>query len=78
MAFADVLRRWGLVVPVGRLPLFAEALGTVGVAERDPVYWAGRATLVNRPEDIAAFDGAFHQFWLGGPPPSGSSPGPSP
>ncbi len=69
VAFADVLRRWGLVVPVGRLPLFAEALGTVGLTERDPVYWAGRATLVHRPEDIAAFDGAFNQFWLGGPPP---------
>ena len=69
VAFADVLRRWGLVVPVGRLPLFAEALGTVGISERDPVYWAGRATLVQRPEDISAFDGAFDQFWLGGPPP---------
>jgi len=69
VAFAHVLRRWGLVIPVGRLPLFAEALGTVGIAERDPVYWAGRATLVHRPEDIAAFDGAFTQFWEGGPPP---------
>ena len=69
VAFAHVLRRWGLRVPVGRLPLYASALGAVGVATRSSVYWAGRATLVNRPEDIAAYDGAFAQFWEGGPPP---------
>jgi len=34
------------------------------------VYWAGRATLVTRPEDLAAYDGAFTQFWEGGPPPT--------
>jgi len=70
VAFAHVLRRWGVRVPVGRLPLFAAALGAVGVASRSAVYWAGRATLVNRPEDIPAYDGAFRQFWEGGPPPT--------
>ena len=29
------------------------------------VYWAGRATLVHRPEDIAAYDRAFAAFWVG-------------
>jgi hypothetical protein len=33
------------------------------------VYWAGRATLLHRPEDIAAYDGGFRQFWLGARPP---------
>ncbi|HVM67381.1 MAG TPA: VWA domain-containing protein [Acidimicrobiales bacterium] len=70
VAFAHVLRRWGLAVPVGRLPLFAAALGSVGVSSRSAVYWAGRATLVTRPEDIGAYDGAFAQFWEGGPPPT--------
>ena len=69
VAFSHVLRRWGVPVPVGRLPLFASALGEVGVSSRSAVYWAGRATLVNRPEDIPAYDGAFAQFWEGGPPP---------
>src|SRR5260370_1125251 len=69
VAFTHVLRRWGLVVPVGRIPLYAEALGVVGVDSRDGVYWAGRATLVSRPGDIAAYAGACDQFWLGGPPP---------
>ena len=55
VAFAHVLRRWGLTIPVGRLPLYAEALGVTGVASRQAVYWAGRATLVSRAEDIRAY-----------------------
>ncbi len=36
---------------------------------RAGVYWAGRATLVRRPEDIAAYDRAFAAvFWAAGPP----------
>ena len=31
--------------------------------DRDDVYWAGRATLVRRPEDIDVFDRAFRVFW---------------
>ena len=55
--------------PVGRLPLYAEALGAVGTwPHASAVYWAGRATLVTAPEDLAAYDGAFDQFWLGGRP----------
>jgi len=59
-----------VVIAVGRLPLYAEALGAVDLSSRSAVYWAGRATLISRPEDLAAYDGAFDQFWLGGPPPS--------
>jgi uncharacterized protein with von Willebrand factor type A (vWA) domain len=70
VAFAHVLRRWGLTIPVGRIPLYAEALGVTGIASRRGAYWAGRATLVSRAEDIGAYDGAFHQFWEGGPPPT--------
>jgi uncharacterized protein len=69
VAFAHVLRRWGIVIPVGRLPLYAEALGAIDLSSRAAVYWAGRATLVTRPEDLAAYDAAFAQFWEGGPPP---------
>ncbi|MGH9060863.1 MAG: vWA domain-containing protein, partial [Acidimicrobiales bacterium] len=31
---------------------------------RDAVYWAGRATLVRRHEDIAVYDRVFDSFWL--------------
>ena len=44
---------------------FAEALGIVGLDSRDDVYWAARATLVRRPEDLEPFDRAFAVFFDG-------------
>jgi uncharacterized protein with von Willebrand factor type A (vWA) domain len=35
------------------------------MARREAVYWAGRATLVRRPEDIDGYDRVFQAFWLG-------------
>jgi uncharacterized protein with von Willebrand factor type A (vWA) domain len=65
VAFARVLRGAGLDVPVGRAVTFAEALTLVGVDRSGAVYWAGRTTLVARPEDIPAYDRAFNAFWRG-------------
>jgi hypothetical protein len=67
VAFARLLRSAGLEVPVGATLTFARALACVGLARRDAVYWAGRATLVSRPEDTAAFDRAFAAFWAARP-----------
>jgi uncharacterized protein with von Willebrand factor type A (vWA) domain len=63
VAFARVLRGAGLEVPVGATLTFTRALGCVGLASRSGVYWTGRATMLNRPEDIAVFDRAFAVFW---------------
>jgi uncharacterized protein len=63
VAFARVLRRSGIDVPVGATLTFAEALGCVGLSTRDGVYWAARATMVNRPDNLAVFDRAFAVFW---------------
>ena len=63
VAFARVLRGAGLDVPVGATLGFARALDCVGLATASGVYWAGRATLVRRPDDIAAYDRAFEAFW---------------
>jgi uncharacterized protein with von Willebrand factor type A (vWA) domain len=65
VAFARVLRGADLAVPVSAVVSFAEALGAVGLDHRDAVYWAGRSTLVHRPEDHALFDRAFRVFWDG-------------
>jgi len=65
VAFAGVLRGLGLEVPVGAVVTFAEALGAVGMTDRATVYWAGRATLVRRPQDVEIFDRGFDAFWLG-------------
>ncbi len=63
VAFVRLLRAAGVEVSVGATLTFAEALGCVGLVSREGVYWAGRATVVNRPEDIAMFDRAFAVFW---------------
>ena len=63
VAFARVLRGAGLDVPVGATLGFARALDCVGLGTESGVYWAGRATLVCRPDDIAVYDRAFDAFW---------------
>jgi len=62
-AFIQALRGAGLIVPIGSAVLYAEALSRVGLAQPDRVYWAGRATLVRRPEDIETYDRIFTDFW---------------
>ena len=63
VAFTRVLRRAGLRVPTSSTHTFAEALCATGLDDRDGTYWAGRATLVRRPEDIATYDRAFAVFF---------------
>ena len=63
VAFTRVLRGAGLTVPTSSTIAFGEALGCTGLDDRDQVYWAGRATLVRRPEDHEIFDRAFAVFF---------------
>ncbi len=63
VSFVAALRRAGLSIPVGSTVSYVEALGAVGVADRSAVYWAGRATLVVHPEEVAIYDGVFEAFW---------------
>jgi len=63
VAFARILRGAGVDVPVGRAVTFAQALALTGVNRSGPVYWAGRTTLLGRPEDIPVYDRAFEAFW---------------
>jgi uncharacterized protein len=63
VAFARLLRAADLEVPVGSVTTFVDALGRVGLSDRDRVFWAGRATLVRRPEDHPVYDRAFRVFW---------------
>ncbi len=66
--FARVLRGAGLSVPIGSVLAFADALVAVGLGHRDRVYWAGRATLLRRPEDRPLYDRAFAVYWEGRQP----------
>ncbi len=63
VAFTRVLRGTGLNVPISATIAFSEALAALGLDAREHAYWAGRATLVQRPEDTDAYDRAFRAFW---------------
>src|SRR5687767_6914948 len=63
VAFVRLLRRLGVDAAVGSSVAFAQALGQLGVDRAGAVYWAGRATLVHRPEDVPTYDRAFAAFW---------------
>ncbi|MBS1886176.1 MAG: VWA domain-containing protein [Actinobacteria bacterium] len=55
VALGAELRREGITVGVDRSRSFAEAAALSG-----DLYWAGRATLIGREEDIAVYDRVFH------------------
>lgn len=68
VSFARRLRADGMAVPTGSVALFVSALSELDPADRDSLYWAGRAVLVKRPEDIDTFDRVFRSVWLRQPP----------
>ncbi len=63
VGFVRVLRGLDVAVPLDSLLAFVEALGLVGLDDREKVYWAARATLVRAQEEIAVFNRAFVVFW---------------
>jgi hypothetical protein len=63
VGFCRLLRGAGLRVPLTGTLNFVEALGQVGLEDRGGVYWAGRATLVHRPEDLPLYDRVFAAYW---------------
>jgi uncharacterized protein len=65
--FARALRAAGASVPTGSVLLFTEALGLIGLDRREGVYWAGRATLIHRREDVALYDRVFASYWQDAP-----------
>ncbi len=63
VGFSGVLRGLGVAVPASATINFVEALGRTGMADRSAVFWAGRATLIQRPEDIPVYATAFAIYW---------------
>jgi len=62
--FVTALRSAGLDVPVGSAIAFRRSLDALGVDDRSAVFWAGRATLLHRPEDHELYDMVFASYWL--------------
>ncbi len=62
--FARELRAAGLVVGTGDVLTYCSAMTPLDPSDLVDLYWAGRATLVSRKEDIAAYDAVFRRFFL--------------
>jgi uncharacterized protein len=58
VALASALRERGVPVPTGATVAYARALTLAGGTPAG-AYWAGRATLIVRPEHVGAYDAAF-------------------
>jgi uncharacterized protein with von Willebrand factor type A (vWA) domain len=52
IGFGRALRTRGLAVGTGRIVTFCRAVAALGALDRDQLYWAGRASLISRPEDV--------------------------
>jgi hypothetical protein len=63
--FVGRVRAEGLAVPPGSAVEYGRALGALRTTRLSALYWAGRATLVRRPDDIAPYDRAFAAFFEG-------------
>ncbi|MHB1509049.1 MAG: vWA domain-containing protein [Acidimicrobiales bacterium] len=63
VGFAAVLRGLGVEVRLSGVLDYTEALSAVDLARREEVYWAGRATLTHRLEEVTAYDRAFAAFF---------------
>jgi uncharacterized protein with von Willebrand factor type A (vWA) domain len=67
--FARELRGAGLTVGTGDVLTYCSAMMPLDPSDLVDLYWAGRATLISRRDDIAVYDRVFRQFFLaeGGP-----------
>jgi uncharacterized protein len=59
-AFARALRREGISVGTGRIATFCRAAALLSPGD---LYWAGRATLVGRRDQIPVYDRVFRAFF---------------
>ena len=64
VGFARELRAAGLVVGTGDVLTYCSAMTPLDPSDLVDLYWAGRATLVSRKEDIAAYDEVFRRYFL--------------
>ena len=59
-AFGRALRREGVPVGTGRIACFCRA---AALLSPEDLYWAGRATLVGRRDQIPVYDRVFRTFF---------------
>ena len=59
LLFGRLLRRVGVQVNTSQMLDLLAALEVIDLTRRDDFYWAARAVLVTRRDDLARFDQAF-------------------
>lgn len=64
--FSHALRLEGLTVGSGQVITYCEAVARLEASDLHDLYWAGRACLLSRKEDVAAYDRVFQRYF-GGP-----------
>jgi uncharacterized protein with von Willebrand factor type A (vWA) domain len=65
VGFAHELRRAGITVGTGDVLTYFAAMTPLDPSDLVDLYWAGRATLVSRHEDIPVYDEVFRWYFLG-------------
>ncbi len=63
VSFVRALRQAGLTVALGSAISYRQALGELDIHLGSSLYWAGRATLVRKPEDVPTYDAVFAAFF---------------
>jgi uncharacterized protein with von Willebrand factor type A (vWA) domain len=64
VGFARELRTAGLTVGTGDMLTYSSAMSPLDPADLLDLYWAGRATLVSRRDDIPVYDEVFRRYFL--------------
>jgi uncharacterized protein len=63
VGFGRLLRARGLPVGTGRILNFCRAAAALDRLDRERLYWAGRVTMVARPEDLPTYEEAFRAWF---------------
>ena len=64
VGFARELRGAGVTVGTGDVLTYCQATATLDPTDLVDVYWAGRATLVSKPDDNTGYNEAFRRYFL--------------
>jgi uncharacterized protein with von Willebrand factor type A (vWA) domain len=63
VAFGRALRGRGLPVGTGRILTFCRSVAALGLTDRETLYWAGRASMVARREDLDVYESTFDEWY---------------
>lgn len=64
VGFAGALRAAGVTVGSGDVLAYCEAAATLDPTELEDLYWAGRATLVTRRDQVPTYERVFRRYYL--------------